>query len=132
LTPTGAAGGDSFENSLTEAEDATGDELEFLQENRRTNKAAFNFAICRVRIQGTTPPNTPPPFTTQARNCRVFFRAFQAQNTVSTFNTSTTYRSTPIGTPDVSTRVALPGVVTDAMGQDEFVTLPFFAVDRVN
>jgi hypothetical protein len=128
----GVAGGDSFEHSLTEAEDATGDELEYLQVDPRTNKAAFNFAICRVRIRGTTPPNMPPPFTTQAQNCRVFFRAFQAQNTVSTFNTSTTYRSTPIGTPDVSTRVALPGVVTDAMGQDEFVTIPFFAVDRVN
>jgi hypothetical protein len=128
----GAAGGDTFENNLTEAEDATGDQLEYLQRNPRSKKAAFNFAICRVRIYGTTPPNVPPPFTTQARNCRVFFRAFQAQNTVSTFNTSTTYRSTPIGTPDVSTRVPLLGVVTDAMGQDEFVTIPFFAVDRVN
>jgi hypothetical protein len=131
LTPSGAAGGDSFENSLTELEDATGDQLEFLQQNPRTGKAAFNFAICRVRIQGTTPP-PPPPFTTQARNCRVFFRAFQAQNTVSTFDTSTTYRSTPINVPDVSPRVPLLGVVTDAMGQDEFVTIPFFAVDRVN
>jgi hypothetical protein len=132
LTPTGSAGGDSFENSLTQAEDATGDELEYLQKNPRTGKAAFNFAICRVRIRGTTPPNAPPPFTTQARNCRVFFRAFQAQNTVSTFNTATTYRSTPIGVPDVSPRVPLLGVVTDAMGQNEFVTIPFFAVDRVN
>jgi hypothetical protein len=132
ITPTGAAGGDSFENSLTEAEDATGDELEYLPVNPRTNKAAFNFAICRVRIRGTTPPNPPPPFTTQAPNCRVFFRAFQAQNTVSTFDTTTTYRSTPIVIPDVSTRVPLLGVVTDAMGQDEFVTIPFFAVDRVN
>jgi hypothetical protein len=132
LTPTGAAGGDTFEHSLTEAEDATGDELEYLQVNPRTNKAAFNFAICRVRIKGTTPPNIPPPFTTQAQNCRVFFRAFQAQNTVSSFQTNTTYRSTPIGTPNVSRRVPLLGVVTDSMGHDEFVTIPFFAVDRVN
>ena len=129
LTPTGAAGGDTFDTSLTELEDTTQDQLEYLQVNPRTHKAAFNFAICRVRIYGTTPTG---PGTTQAQNCRVFFRAFQAQNTVSTFDTSTTYRSTPIVTPDVSTRVPLLGVVTDAMGHDEFVTIPFFAVDRIN
>ncbi|HEV8037736.1 MAG TPA: hypothetical protein VGP62_02660 [Bryobacteraceae bacterium] len=133
ITPSGAAGTDSFDNSLTEAEDATGDELEYLTINPRTKKPAYNFAICRVRIQGTTPvPLIPPPFTTQAQNCRVFFRAFQAQNTVSTFDTSTTYRSTPIGTPDVTPRVPLLGIQTDAMGQDEVVTIPFFAVERWN
>jgi hypothetical protein len=132
LTPTGTAGGDSFETNLSEVEDATGGELEYLQVNPRTNQAAFNFAICRVRIRGTTPPYSPPPFTTQARNCRVFFRAFQAQNTVSTFDPSTTYRSTPVGVPDVTPRVPLLGVLTDAMGKDEVVTIPFFAVDRVN
>ncbi len=78
LTPTGTFGGDSFDASLGEAEDAAGGELEYLQVNPRTNKAAFNFAICRVRIRGTTPPYPPPPFTTRTRNCRVFFRAFQA------------------------------------------------------
>jgi hypothetical protein len=132
----GDAGGDSFETSLTEQEDATvggvSDALEYLQVNPRTNRAAFNFAICRVRIRGTTPPTPPPPFTTQAPNCRVFFRAFQAQNTASTFDPSTTYRSTPIVTPDVTPRVPLLGVMTDSMGQDEVVTIPFFAVDRVN
>jgi hypothetical protein len=132
----GSAGGDTFENSLTEQEDATiggvSDSLEYLQVNPRTGRAAFNFAICRVRIRGTTPPAVPPPYTTQARNCRVFFRAFQAQNTVSTFDPATTYRSTPIGTPDVTPRVPLLGIMTDSMGQDEVVTIPFFAVDRVN
>jgi hypothetical protein len=132
LTPTGAAGGDSFDTSLTETESGAGGELEYLQVNPRTNKAAFNFAICRVRIRGTTPPFSPPPYTTQARNCRVFFRAFQAQNTVTAFDSTTTYRSTPVGTPDVTPRVPLLGVQTDAMGNDEVVTLPFFAVDRVN
>lgn len=132
LTPTGAAGGDTFDSSLVEVEAASRDQLEYVQVNPRTGKAAFNFAICRVRIRGTTPPNAPPPFTTQARNCRVFFRAFQAQSTVTTFSPSTTYRSTPIGTPDVSPRVPLLGVQTDSMGQEEFVTIPFFAVDRVN
>ena len=133
ITPSGAANGDSFDTSLTEAEDATGDELEYLTINPRTKKPAYNFAICRVRIQGTTPvPPTPPPFTTQAQNCRVFFRAFQAQNTVSTFDTSTTYRSTPIGTPDVTPRVPLLGVQNDALGMNEVVTIPFFAVERVN
>lgn len=132
LTPTGAAGGNTFDNDLNEAEDAARSQLEFLPINPRTNKPAYNFAICRVRIRGTTPPNPPPPFTTQARGCRVFFRAFQAQTTVSTFDKSTTYRSTPIGVPDVSTRVPLLGYQTDAMGKDEFVTIPFFAVGRVN
>ena len=132
LTPSGTAGGDTFDNSLNEFEDAGRSQLEFLQVNPRSGKAAFNFAICRVRIFGTTPPNPPPPFTTQAPNCRVFFRAFQAQSTSSTFDPLTTYRSTPIGTPDVTPRVPLLGYTTDAMNQDEFVTIPFLAVDRVN
>lgn len=132
LTPSGSAGTDSFESSLPEVEAANRDQLEYLQVNPRTGKAAFNFAVCRVRIRGTTPPAAPPPFTTQAQNCRVFFRAFQAQTTVTTFSPNTTYRSTPIGTPDVSPRVPLLGVETDSMGQEEFVTIPFFAVDRVN
>ena len=132
LTPTGSAGGNTFNNDLNEAEDASRSQLEFLTINPRTGKPAYNFAICRVRIYGTTPPNAPPPFTTQARNCRVFFRAFQAQTTASTFDKLTTYRSTPIGTPDVSPRVALLGHQVDAMGHDEFVTIPFFAVGRVN
>jgi hypothetical protein len=34
--------------------------------------------------------------------------------------------------PDVTTRVPLLGYTTDAMGRDEFVTIPLFAVDRVN
>jgi hypothetical protein len=131
LTPSGSAGSDSFDNSLDEAE-AARSRIEFLQINPRTNKPAYNFAICRVRIRGTTPPNAPPPFTTQAVNCRVFFRAFQAQTTSSAFNPNTTYRSTPIVVPDVSTRVPLLGVETDAANQEEFVTIPFFAVNRVN
>jgi hypothetical protein len=132
LTPTGTAGGDSFGTTLGEAEDAAGGELEYLQVNPCTGKAAFNFAICRVRIQGTTPPNPPPPFTTQARNCRVFFRAFQAQNTSSIFDPNSTCRSTPVGVPDVTPRVPLLGVLADASDRDEIVTIPFFAVDRVN
>ena len=131
-TNNGTAGGQTFDNDLSELEDATRSQLEFLTVNPRSGKPAFNFAICRVRIRGTTPPNPPPPFTTQAQNCRVFFRAFQAQTTSSTFSPNTTYRSTPIVVPDVSTRVPLLGYETDAMGQDEFVTLPFFAVDRAN
>jgi hypothetical protein len=132
LTPTGSANGDTFDHSLNELEDASISQLEYLQINPRSGKPAYNFAICRVRILGTTPPYPPLPYTTQAVNCRVFFRAFQAQTTVSTFDPNTTYRSTPIVTPDVSTRVPLLGVQTDATGQDEIVTIPFFAVDRVN
>ncbi len=124
----GSAGGDTYENSLSELEDASQSLLEYLQVNPRSKKAAFNFAICRVRIRGTTPTG---PNTTQATNCRVFFRAFQAQNTVSTYNTSTTYRETPI-VPNYGRRVPLLGVQLDAMGRNEYITLPFFAVDRVN
>lgn len=132
LTPSGSAGGNTFNNDLSELEDATRSQLEFLTIDPRSGKPAYNFAVCRVRIYGTTPPNPPPPFTTQAPNCRVFFRAFQAQTTSSTFDTTTTYRSTPIGTPDVSARVPLLGHEVDAQGHDEFVTIPFFAVGRVN
>lgn len=124
----GQAGTDTFDVSLSELEDATRSQLEFLQINPRSGRPAFNFAICRVRIRGTTPTG---PGTTQAINCRVFFRAFQAQTTVSTFNTATTYRETPI-VPNYGRRVPLLGVQNDAMGQAEYVTLPFFAVDRVN
>jgi hypothetical protein len=74
LTPSGSAGGDSLETSLAEVESATRDQLAYLQVNPRSGKAAFNFAIFRVGIRGTTPPNRPPPFTTQAQNCRVYFR----------------------------------------------------------
>lgn len=132
LTQTGVSGTGDFDHSLNEFEDVGISRLEYLPTNPRSGKPAFNFAICRVRIRGTTPPMPPPPFTTQAQNCRVFFRAFQAQTTASTYNTSTTYRSTPIGTPDITPRVPLLGVQTDSMGHEEFVTIPFFAVDRVN
>ena len=124
----GVAGSNTFSGSLSESEDATRSKLEYLQKNPRTGRAAFNFAICRVRIRGTTPSG---PNTTQANSCRVFFRTFQAQNTVSTFNTNTTYRETPV-MPNYGRRVPLPGVQLDAANRPEYVTLPFFAVDRVN
>jgi len=125
----GKAGSDTYENSLSELEDSSRSQLEYLQVNPRTHKAAFNFAICRVRIRGTTPTPMNP---TQATSVRVFFRAFQAQNTTSTFNTTTTFRETPITNPPYGRRVPLPGVQTDAMGRAEYVTLPFFAVNRIN
>ena len=69
--------------------------------------------------------------TTQATNCRVFFRAFQAQTPP---RPSTPPR--PIAKRRSSRTMAggcpLPGVQTDATGQAEYVTLPFFAVDRIN
>jgi hypothetical protein len=74
LTPSGSAGGDSFETSLSEVESATRNQLEYLQVDPRSGKAAFNFAICRVGIRSTTPSHRPPPFTTQAQNCRVYLR----------------------------------------------------------
>lgn len=124
----GAAGSETYSGSLSESEDTPRSKLEYLQRNPRTGRAAFNFAICRVRIRGTTPSG---PNTTQANSCRVFFRAFQAQNTVSTFNTNTTFRETPV-LPNYGRRVPLLGVQLDAANRAEYVTLPFFAVDRVN
>ena len=123
----GTAGGNSFDTDLTETESGQS-VVDWLPVNPATNRPAFNFAICRVRLQGTTPTG---PNTTQAVNCRVFFRAFQAQNTTSTYDTATTYRETPIQ-PNFGRRVPLLGVQQDAQGLDEYVTLPFFAVDRVN
>jgi hypothetical protein len=62
---------------------------------------------------------------------RVFFRLFQAQNTVSDFNINTTYRFATDGTTH-GRKIPLLGVQNDAHGNPEYVTIPCFASKRVN
>jgi hypothetical protein len=85
----------------------------------------FNFALARVEIQGNQAGPTAYPV-------RVFFRLFQAQNTVSNFDTQTTYRiyppdPQPPGTP----RIPLFGIQKNSSGVYEYVTAPCFATARL-
>lgn len=116
----GHVGSDSFDG-LTQDEDSSA--LEFNPENNH-NQKVFNFALARVRLLGKTPGPTPYPV-------RVFFRLFQAQNTVSNFNTNTTYRFATDGTPH-GRKIPLLGVQNDQHGQPEYVTIPCFATVRNN
>lgn len=116
----GVVGTDSFEG-LTQDED--GSALEFNQ-NDNNGHPVFNFALARVRLMGKTTGATPYPV-------RVFFRLFQAQNTVSNFDTNTTYRFATDGTPH-GRKVPLLGVQNDSHGNPEYVTIPCFATARVN
>ena len=111
----GNVSGDSFDG-LTQNEHASG--LEWNpQDNFGHN--VFNFAVARVRLVGKTTGPTPSPV-------RVFFRLFQAQNTVSNFDTNTTYRTWADNTPPHH-KIALLGV-----HNNEYVTIPCFATKRVN
>ncbi len=116
----GVVGSDSFEG-LTQDED--GSALEF---NPKDNNGhtVFNFALARVRLMGKTTGATPYPV-------RVFFRLFQAQNTVSNFDTTTTYRFATDGTTH-GRKIPLLGVQNDVNGNPEYVTIPCFATPRVN
>jgi hypothetical protein len=116
----GVVGGDSFEG-LTQDED--GSALEFNPTDNNGN-LVFNFGLARVRLFGKTAGPTPYPV-------RVFFRLFQAQNTVSNFNTTTTYRFATDGTPH-GRKIPLLGVQNDASGNPEYVTIPCFASKRIN
>ena len=116
----GAFGSDSFDG-LTQDEDASA--LEFNPTNNQ-NKLVFNFALARVRLIGKTAGPTPYPV-------RVFFRLFNAQNTVSDFNTATTYRFATNGTPH-GRKIPRLGVQNDANSNPEYVTIPCFASPRIN
>jgi hypothetical protein len=116
----GTVGSDSFEG-LTQDEDGSALEFNPTDNNSHT---VFNFALARVRLVGKTTGPTPYPV-------RVFFRLFQAQNTVSNFNTNTTYRFATDGTPH-GRKIPLLGVQNDAHGDPEYVTIPCFATARVN
>jgi hypothetical protein len=114
------ADGGSFE-MLTQDEVLSA--LEFNPTNS-SGQLVFNFAIARVRLVGKTTGPTPYPV-------RVFFRLFQAQNTVSNFDTTTTYRFATDGTTH-GRKVPLLGVQNDANGSPEYVTIPCFATPRIN
>ena len=117
----GSAGGENFDTALSQDEDASA--LEFLQQDKSGN-LVFNFALARVRLTGKTPGAV-------AKKVRVFFRLFQAQSTVSNFDTGTTYRSWSDGQLNGVT-VPLMGVQNNGSGQPEYVTVPCFASPRVN
>ena len=117
----GTVGGDSFESGLTQ--DEAGSSLEFLQKDDDEN-FVFNFAVARVRLKGNTAG-------AQAVKVRVFFRMFNAATTNSEFNPNTTYRFQSDGALN-GVKVPLLGVQNDQNGQPEYVTIPCFAVPRVN
>jgi hypothetical protein len=111
----GTVGSDGFDK-LSEDEEST--TIEFLPQDSSGN-LVFNFAVARVRLKGNTPG-------AKAQKVRVFFRLFQAQSTVSNFDTSTTYRYQSDG--------ILNGVTVPLLGiqDNEYVTIPCFATPRVN
>jgi hypothetical protein len=112
----GTAGGEHYDTALSQDEDPSA--LEFLQQDSSGN-FVFNFALARVRLVGKTPGAV-------AKKVRVFFRLFQAQSTVSNFDTATTYRFSSDG--------QLNGVTVPLLGvqNGEYVTVPCFATPRVN
>ena len=116
----GVVGGDSFDPGLTQDEEAT--KLEFQPADNAGN-AVFNFAVARVRLLAKS--------AATARKVRVFFRLFQAQNTVSNFSEATTYRYWWDGTA-FGRKIPLAGVQADQNGQLEYVTIPCFATERIH
>jgi len=112
-------GSDTFDN-LQQDEDASA--LEFKQQDDSGNYV-YNFAVARVRLLAKS--------AATAQTVRVFFRLFQAQNTASTFDTSTTYRFASDGVT-FGHRTPLLGVQNDQNGNPEYVTIPCFASPRVN
>jgi hypothetical protein len=116
----GVIGSDSFDPGLTQDEDAT--KLEFQPADNAGN-AVFNFAVARVRLLAQS--------AATARKVRVFFRLFQAQNTVSNFTETTTYRYWSDGAT-FGRKIPLAGVQPDQHGQLEYVTIPCFATERIH
>ena len=111
-------GSDNFAG-LTQDEVASA--LEFnLQDDSGNN--VYNFALARVRLLAKS--------ATTAKTVRVFFRLFQAQNTVSDFNESSTYRYWTDGVA-FGTKIPLAGVQADQNGNLEYVTIPCFATERI-
>lgn len=115
----GIVGSDSFA-ALTQDEEASAIEFNPTDDHGHN---VFNFALARVRLRG---PVGTTPFPV-----RVFFRLFQAQNTVSSFDESTTYRVGGDGTPH-GRKIPLLGIQADQHGNPEYVTIPCFATRRNN
>jgi hypothetical protein len=116
---TGQAGSDTFDGLFQDEEQS---KLEFQQADSNGNPV-FNFALARVRLVAKS--------QSTAKTVRVFFRLFQAQNTASDFNTSTTFRVSPAGSI-YGARAPLLGVQNDQSGNPEYVTIPCFASPRIN
>ncbi len=74
----------------------------------------FNFAVCRVRYRA---------LSVDAATVRVFIRAFPASTTATTYDPTTTYRSSTSG----GTKIPVLGVTSG-----ELTTIPFFAGPRVD
>ncbi len=116
----GDAAGDTFDPGLTQDEGASA--LEFQQQDNAGN-FVFNFAVARVRLLAKS--------AATARNVRVFFRLFQAQNTVSDFNQRHQRRtaSPPTARPTATrSRCSAP---RPTGGNLEYVTIPCFATERI-
>lgn len=109
----GSAGGQSFGGLPSDEEHSS----LFVYPKDNKNKAVFNFALARVRYIGLI----------GATDVRVFFRLFQAQTTSGAYDypPGAHYRratSNPKGQP-----IPLAGIQGN-----EYVTLPFFAHERVD
>lgn len=112
----GSAGGQSFDDPIVLSPDEDKSRL-YVHPTDENGKTVFNFALARVRYIGLT----------GATDVRAFFRLFQAQTTSGAFDfpPGAQYRraaSNPDGQP-----IPLAGVQGD-----EYVTLPFFALSRVD
>jgi hypothetical protein len=114
----GTTGTDTFE-SIPQEESQS--KLEFQQKDDSGN-FVYNFALARVRLKAKK--------AATAKTVRVFFRLFQAQNTVSNFEADTTYRYYTDGTP-FGHEIPLLGVGEDQNGAPDYVTIPCFASDRI-
>ena len=115
-TGNGTAHGQSFDDPAVLSPDEEGSAL-YLYPADDSNTPVFNFALARVRYVGLIGAN----------DVRVFFRLFQAQTTSGVYDypPGSSYRravSNPDGQP-----IPLAGI----RGL-EYVTLPFFALPRVN
>lgn len=82
----------------------------------------FNYAIAKVRYKAPI-PTLPPADANDAKDVKVFFRAFNTAGTALQFDTSTTYRRAGTG----ANTIALIGKEGNAIS-----SIPFFAAPRVN
>jgi hypothetical protein len=117
----GTAGSGSFNTFDGLQQNESQSKIEFQLEDDSGNPV-FNFAIARVRLTAKT--------ANVAKAVRVFFRLFQAQNTVSDFNDRVTYRYYTDGIP-FGHKIPLLGVGQDHKGNPEYVTIPCFATQRI-
>ncbi|MGB8206262.1 MAG: hypothetical protein WCF69_01420 [Mycobacterium sp.] len=114
--------GDTFDNALTQSEDAS--EVPWLP-NLPGQPVQLAFAVARVRIKSSITETIGP--------VRVFFRLFAAASTATTFEEVGTgeglYRWGTDGT--AGHKIPLLGV-QGAPGSLEYVTIPCFATERIN